>query len=277
MATFGARKTPRGARPNRRGGLARPVCVAFAALRPSGRLLESRSDPGPRGMIAAPRFAQLDANRMGAAQRTESGLQAHPLIDSCCAAMSKGISRLMWTAVAVLGLATAAKCAGPVVYQPTQAQVQHLKVFLRHYLGPPYAAFEDGEPTQFAAVFVDLSAGHSREVIVYLWGRGWCGTGGCVALVLAPSGTSYRVVTKITNARLPIRVLITRSHGWRDITVIVAGGGIMQPHEAKLSFNGRTYPRNPSVAPARELTEGVPGVVAIPSSVLVEKGERLYQ
>jgi hypothetical protein len=31
-------------------------------------------------MIAAPRCAQLDANRMRAAQRTESGLQAHPLI-----------------------------------------------------------------------------------------------------------------------------------------------------------------------------------------------------
>jgi hypothetical protein len=31
-------------------------------------------------MIAAPRCAPPDANRMRAAQRTESGLQAHPLI-----------------------------------------------------------------------------------------------------------------------------------------------------------------------------------------------------
>src|ERR1700749_416070 len=43
-------------------------------LRPSGRLLESRSDPGPRGMIAA-----LRARKIGRAA-TESGLQAHPLI-----------------------------------------------------------------------------------------------------------------------------------------------------------------------------------------------------
>jgi hypothetical protein len=44
------------------------------ALRPSGRLLESRSDPGPRGMIAA-----LRARKFGRAP-TESGLQAHPRI-----------------------------------------------------------------------------------------------------------------------------------------------------------------------------------------------------
>src|SRR5580693_8568419 len=59
-----ARQTPRGARPNRRGGLARPVapisqecgvCFARASAQsnqPSGRLLESRREPGPRGMIA---------------------------------------------------------------------------------------------------------------------------------------------------------------------------------------------------------------------------------
>jgi len=44
------------------------------ALRPSGRLLESRSDPGPRGMIAALRV------RMFGCAATESGLQAHPPI-----------------------------------------------------------------------------------------------------------------------------------------------------------------------------------------------------
>src|ERR1700728_1485160 len=51
------------------------------ALRPSGRLLESRSDPGPRGMIAALRGCGVSV-QIGArvARRTESGLQAHPLI-----------------------------------------------------------------------------------------------------------------------------------------------------------------------------------------------------
>src|SRR5271168_4516408 len=49
-------------------------------LRPSGRLLESRSDPGPRGMIIAPRQRNLDASRANASAATESGLQTHPLL-----------------------------------------------------------------------------------------------------------------------------------------------------------------------------------------------------
>ena len=35
------------------------------ALRPSGRLLESRSDPGPRGMIAVARVANRERSRGG--------------------------------------------------------------------------------------------------------------------------------------------------------------------------------------------------------------------
>jgi hypothetical protein len=57
MATSGARQTPRGARPNRREGLARPVL-------PSGRPLESGSDPGPRGMIARARRLRPDKIRL---------------------------------------------------------------------------------------------------------------------------------------------------------------------------------------------------------------------
>src|ERR1700733_608636 len=51
------------------------------ALRPSGRLLESRSDSGPRGMIAALRGYGVSVQiGVRAAWRTESGLQAHPLL-----------------------------------------------------------------------------------------------------------------------------------------------------------------------------------------------------
>src|SRR5215469_3987285 len=73
-----ARQTPRGARPNRRGGLARPA--ELRSLRtgescsegePSGRLLEPHRELRPRGMI-------VTAQRRKAKRRTESGLQAHP-------------------------------------------------------------------------------------------------------------------------------------------------------------------------------------------------------
>jgi hypothetical protein len=49
-------------------------------LRPSGRLLEPRSDSGPRGMIIAlPSEKSRCKSGFTDVRRTESGLQAHPL------------------------------------------------------------------------------------------------------------------------------------------------------------------------------------------------------
>ncbi len=73
-------------------------------------------------------------------------------------------------------------------------------------------------------------------------------------LILSPRRNSYRLVTKVTITRTPIRLLNTTRHGWRDIGVFVQGGGIQPGYEAALSFDGKTYPRNPSVPPARPLT-----------------------
>src|SRR6266566_1469656 len=70
-----------------------------------------------------------------------------------------------------------------------------LREFIRHYLGEPHAPSEKEGPTQYSAAFVDLNDDGKKEVIVYVSGRMWCGTGGCVMLILAPDGGSYRVVT----------------------------------------------------------------------------------
>jgi hypothetical protein len=50
----------------------------------------------------------------------------------------------------------------------------------------------------------------------------------------------------------PIRVLESRTRGWNDIIVFVAGGG-SRGSMALLAFNGRSYPDNPTVAPARRV------------------------
>jgi hypothetical protein len=50
--------------------------------------------------------------------------------------------------------------------------------------------------------------------------------------------------------QLPIRLLPTSTRGWRDIGVTVAGGGINPGYMARLRFDGRRYPSNPSVPPA---------------------------
>jgi hypothetical protein len=127
--------------------------------------------------------------------------------------------------------------------QFSAGQNERLRQFLRGYVGP---AGEEARTTRYTAAFVDLRGDGSNEVIVYVSGPRWCGTGGCTMLILAPAGSSYRVVTKTTVTRLPIRVLDTKLNGWHDISVV--GGKPL--YEAELSFDGTTYPTNPSVAPA---------------------------
>src|SRR5579859_3880939 len=135
------------------------------------------------------------------------------------------------------------------LFATAQSNPDRVTEFLRNYLGEPYPPFEEQGPTRYSSAFVDLKDDGTKAVIVYVSGRGWCGTGGCVMLILAPEGASYRVVTKTTITRPPIRVLATKSNGWHDISVVVSGGGI-SVHEVELSFDGKTYPSNPSVPPA---------------------------
>ena len=91
-------------------------------------------------------------------------------------------------------------------------QAESLKSFLQSYLGKPYPPFERDGPTRYSSAFVDLKDDGTKEVIVYVSGRAWCGSGGCIMLILSPEGTSYKVVTRTTITRPPIRILNTKSN-----------------------------------------------------------------
>jgi len=94
-------------------------------------------------------------------------------------------------------------------------------------------------------------------------------------LILAPEGaSSFKVVTKTTITRLPIRVLATKSNGWHDISVVAAGGGVQPGYDAILSFDGKTYPSNPSTSPAGRLEGKVEGKTVMP---VTTEGKLLYQ
>lgn len=101
-----------------------------------------------------------------------------------------------------------------------------------------------------------------RRMLVYLTGPNWCGSGGCRLLVLDRAGRTYRTVGEIGVARAPIRLLERQSHGRRDLGVKVAGGGITEPYEAAVPFDGRRYARNPTVAPAVRIADA-PGETLI--------------
>jgi putative lipoprotein len=135
---------------------------------------------------------------------------------------------------------------------------------LRAWLQRWIPAAPEGSPDQprYAAAFADLNGDGVGEALVYVIGPTVCGSGGCNLLVLQRSRTGWLLVTQMTITNPPIRLLPTGRHGWRDLGVFVAGGGF-RGHEAVLSFNGRSYPTNPSVPPARATPRPGPGQVLI--------------
>ena len=152
-----------------------------------------------------------------------------------------------------------ASCLAQPQDRPGADRDNSLKHFLQSYVGVlPDEVVKD---TRYSAAFVDLRDDGAKEVIVYLSGSAWCGTGGCTMLILAPEGTSYKVVTKTTVTRLPIRMLATKSNGWHDISVVARTNGVEPLYDSILSFDGKTYPGSP---PARRLGGKVERKIVIP-------------
>lgn len=117
--------------------------------------------------------------------------------------------------------------------------------------------------TRYLAAFRDLNGDGTPEAIVYLIGPQWCGSGGCHLFILQKSGSSWKTVTSMTITNPPIRLLNHTVNGWHSLGVWVQGGGIQPGYEAELRFNGKTYPKNPSVPPARRAAKNLPGNVII--------------
>jgi hypothetical protein len=151
-------------------------------------------------------------------------------------------------------------CPAQSPHQPTAREQHNLEAFLIAYEHDPSAP---AEPLQYKSAFVDLNDDGTFEVAVYFTDFASCGSGGCELMILTPTKSSYKVVARTTVTRPPIRVLNSKTHGWHDITVRVSGGGIMPGYEAKLEFNGRSYPSNPTVPPARQAKGKVVGRVLI--------------
>jgi hypothetical protein len=98
-----------------------------------------------------------------------------------------------------------------------------LKAFLRGYLRTYASPMSDDKTARYSAAFVDLNGDGKQEVIVYVSGRDWCGTGGCTTFIFSPKGDTYRVVAEISVRHTPIRVLKSTSHGWHSISAFVRG------------------------------------------------------
>ena len=122
------------------------------------------------------------------------------------------------------------------------------------------AAFvRDHHLTLYSVALVNLNRDNRPEALIYAMSTAdggpanLCGSGGCDLYVLSLPPTGYRQVARVSITRPPIRVLSTIKHGWHDLGVLVAGGGISPSYEARLCFDGHSYPSNPTVPPATRL------------------------
>lgn len=111
-----------------------------------------------------------------------------------------------------------------------------------------WVAAQGGQPGDltYESASVDLNADGVDEEIIFLEGPYWCGSGGCNALVLQTNGMGYDLVGQFSVTNVPIGLLATVSHGWRDLFVHVGGGG-MPAGVVAMRFDGTAYPSNPTV------------------------------
>lgn len=149
-------------------------------------------------------------------------------------------------------------------FAETQEQPNSQSSWLEESLSQFLKIWDGDKATRYIAAFHDLNNDGTPEAIVYLTGSKWCGSGGCTSLVLAQDKSTWKIVTKITITRPPIRMLSNISHGWHNISVWVQGGSVKTGYDAELIFNGKTYPKNPTVPPARQLKKESAGEVLVP-------------
>lgn len=154
---------------------------------------------------------------------------------------------------------------------PINHPSEPLKAYLRSHLSLGGKVTPD-TTTRITVASVRNDDGKTEEDIVYVSGRDWCGSGGCTMLILEPSGSSFKVLGRVTIVQLPIRLLHSMRHGYPDIGVFVQGGGILSGYEAVLSFDGKRYSSNPSMPPAQKVTT-IRGKVIIATT---ENGVPLY-
>lgn len=126
--------------------------------------------------------------------------------------------------------------SAPAAPEPDPALTAKIQEFVGDAPGSRWLSVVDGE-------------GEQRIALVYLLGMNWCGSGGCNLLILRPVTGGWEQVGNVSRVSAPVRVLNTSTNGLPDIGVTVSGGGGPPAYEAKMSFDGQSYPRFPSDEP----------------------------
>ena len=157
----------------------------------------------------------------------------------------------------IWAIAPTKTCLGQKTSSPTTGS--SLTHFLRKYLGNSPLGIDT--TTRFMTAQVETAV--KKEIVVYVSGRSWCGSGGCTLLVLEPHRSSYKIIGRTSTVKLPIRILSSTTNGRQDIGVWVQGGGVRSGYETRLRFDGEQYRSNAAVSPRQESVAKMAGRVLI--------------
>lgn len=97
-----------------------------------------------------------------------------------------------------------------------------------------------GQKARYLYTRADLNDDGQDEVIVYMLGSIFCGTGGCNLLILTGNEDGYRVVNDFPTSRVPLVATRETSHGWQGLVREVSGGGVPTEY-VRYTFDGDRY------------------------------------
>jgi len=118
---------------------------------------------------------------------------------------------------------------------------------------------------------VDLNEDGNPEVFVYLVGPYVCCTGGCSGAIFEQKNGEYKLLSRFSLVRNPVIISDTKTNGYRDIIMYVAGGGI-ESFYAWVKYDGTTYPANPSTQPRVEQGTKVDGIAIFADDITTNPG-----
>jgi hypothetical protein len=103
-------------------------------------------------------------------------------------------------------------------------------------------------PTSFIRYFynrVDLNDDGQQEVLVWLHGLTVGGSSGYTTQIYRRVRNDYFLLWESEQTWNPIIVSTRRTRGWRNLIMLVAGGGVRPGFWTEVRFNGAEYPADP--------------------------------
>ena len=109
---------------------------------------------------------------------------------------------------------------------------------------------QTGAPVSSTYNFVryDLNGDKRRDAIIMIkspYGY-WCGTHGCVMLIMKAHNKGFSLVNSIQPVREPVYISRTRINGWNNLIARVSGRKSNKAKDVALIFDGTSYPKDPS-------------------------------